>query len=475
MTIEVRYLDAGRWVDSDETHQVLDKHTALPLGDLHHTPADRVDAMIKAAARYQAANPWPPHERYRVLNRAAELVSERAADLAQTLVAEAGFTITDAHGEVDRTAETLQLSAQAATQLTGEMVQLSGVAAVTDRIAFTMRHPVGVVAAITPFNSPLNTVAHKVGPALAAGNAVILKPAGLTPYSANALGQILLDAGAPPQLLGIVHGPGARIGAQLAGHPAVGFITFTGSTEVGREIARLAGIRRTQLELGSIAASIVCADADPDAITQKVLRSAFRKAGQVCTSTQRLYVHSDLLPVVTNTLAAALTDRGWGGDPYQDSTFIGALIDERNAIRVADWVAAAVGDGAEVVHGGRRDGTRVQPTVLRNARAESDVMCREIFGPVVSLIPFDSLEEAIDGANSTPFGLAVGVFTQDLRAAMRAATTLRFGAVHINEGSSARVDAMPFGGVKDSGHGHEGPIYAAREMTEERLVTINHA
>ena len=469
-----RLLSAGIWHDGETRTVVLDKHTHAALGEVHCASTEQVDAAISNVAEYQRRAPLSPHDRHVVLNEASRLVRDRGAALTALLIAEAGFTLGDATSEVARTADTLQLSANAAIQLRGQVVPLDGIASVSKRMALTIHDPIGVVAAICPFNSPLNTVAHKVGPALAAGNGVVIKPASNTPFSACALAEILLDAGLPPGLLAVLHGSGATVGAAVAAHPEVGFIAFTGSTEVGREIARLAGIRRTQLELGSVAATIVCEDAPVERTVDKIMTSAFRKSGQVCTSTQRLYVHRSLLPELSDALAEQIERRDWLGDPYRPETFTGSLISVAAADRVEAWVAEAESNGARVVCGGGRKGARVQPTLLAGAPPESKVMCQEIFGPVAALLPYDTLDEAVEQANSTPYGLAVGVFTADLRAAMHAATQLRFGVVHINEGSSARVDTMPFGGVKDSGHGKEGPLYAAAEMSNERLITVNY-
>jgi succinate-semialdehyde dehydrogenase/glutarate-semialdehyde dehydrogenase len=342
---------------------------------------------------------------------------------------------------------------------------------VQNRMGFTIRVPRGVVCAITPFNSPLNTLAHKVGPALAGGNAVVIKPSNYSPLSAVVLCEALLAAGLPANLLALVHGSGTTIGRQLLADQRIAFYAFTGSTQVGREIQRTAGLRGLQLELGSIASTIVCDDADIDLAIPKIINAGFRKAGQVCTSVQRLFIDrriaadfvAKFVPAVRATKA---------GDPADPSVVIGPMITRQHAERAASWVREAVEGGARILTGGTVDGQVFAPTVLDRVDEKMRVVCEEIFAPVVCLMEFDDIEEAVARANATPFGLAAGLFTTNLRTALRVSRELKFGGVHVNEASSARIDVMPFGGVKDSGYGREGPAYAIREMTEERLITI---
>jgi succinate-semialdehyde dehydrogenase/glutarate-semialdehyde dehydrogenase len=469
---EALNLIAGAWVTGAPS-DVPDKYTGAPASVVHTASREQVSVAIEAAVKAQAACVWTPFERYEVLSRAAHFVEADAEALVATVMRDTGFVRADAVSEVTRTVQTLRLSAEAARQVgVGEMVPMSGAPGGAGRLGFTLRFPVGVVGAITPFNSPLNTLAHKVAPALAAGNAVVVKPAHVTPLSAVALARHLVDAGVPEGLVSIVNGPGSTTGQALLEDPRVDFYTLTGSSEVGRLVARYAGLRRTQLELGSIAAAVVCPDADLDRAIPKVVASALvRKAGQVCTSVQRLYVAAGLYDdVVAALVAAAAAVRC--GDPAEAGTGVGPLITRAAADRVATWVRRASDAGATVLTGGTRDGSVITPVVLTDVDDSMDVMCSEVFGPVVSVLPYDDLADAVAHANDTPYGLSAGVFTQDLSRALWAARHLRFGAVHINESSSARLDLMPFGGVKDSGHGHEGPLYAAREMTEERLVTV---
>jgi succinate-semialdehyde dehydrogenase/glutarate-semialdehyde dehydrogenase len=365
----------------------------------------------------------------------------------------------------------MTVSAEEAKRIHGEVVPVHGAPGAVGRLAFTVRHPLGVVCAITPFNSPLNTVVHKVAPALAAGNAVILKPSSLAPLTSGLLVQILLEAGLPSDLIALVYGGGSTVGQSLLESPVPAFYAFTGSTEVGEHIIRTVGLRKTQLELGSLSSTVICNDASLDRAVAACVGAAFRKAGQVCTSVQRLYVQSGVVRDVEEALRLDVGARPYG-DPRNAATMTGPVISCKEADRIERWIKAAVGRGAEVVVGGVRDNGVIAPTVLGRVDPAMDVVSREIFGPVVSVIPFDDLDEAIAQINDTPYGLAAGIFTSDLANALTAARDLRMGAVHVNETSSSRVDLMPYGGVKASGLGLEGPRYAIEEMTEQRLITL---
>ena len=462
----------GAWVDADTAFAVTDKYTGSVIEEAGGASPEQVSAAVEAARAAFASGPPEPYRRFEILEKAAQLIDGRRETLVETITAETGFTVSDAGVEVSRAVQTFRLSAEEAKRLTGEMVPIDGTPGQSGRLGFTLRFPVGVVAAITPFNSPLNTVAHKVAPALAAGNAVVLKPATYTPLSAVALCRILDDAGLPAGFLNLVPGTGGGVGRALVEDPNVAFITFTGSTAVGKAIQRAAGIRRTQMELGSISATILCADADLEAAVEKIAGAAFRKAGQVCTSVQRLYVENGILAAATDLLGAAAAGLKTG-DPRDPETFVGPMIDAFEAERAESWIAEALREGARIVGGNRREGAVFQPTILADVRPAMRVMREEIFAPVVSLVPFTSLDDAIADINATPFGLSAGMFTRDIDRAFKAAREIAVGAFHINETCSSRVDSMPYGGTKESGFGREGPKYAMREMTEEKLVTIS--
>jgi succinate-semialdehyde dehydrogenase/glutarate-semialdehyde dehydrogenase len=461
----------GRWTPGEgPTVTVLDKYRLTPFAAIAAASEAQVAEILAAAdAAFRRGAP-SPHERGAVLERAAALLEARAGDFVATMQAEAGFTAADAGGELRRSIQTLKLSGEEARRLSGEMIPVEGAPQQEGRLAFTLRVPLGVVAAITPFNAPLNTVAHKIAPAFAAGNAVILKPSTSTPVTACKLAEVLIEAGLPPGFLSVVHG-GGDVARHLLRDERVRFFAFTGSTAVGRLIQAAAGLRRTQMELGSIAFTILSDDADLDRALPKIINAGYRKAGQVCTSVQILLVQNGIMEAVAARLAPMVAALPCG-DPRDARTVVGPLISEKEAARVEGWIEQAVAEGARRLAGGPRRGAVVPATLLADIDASMRVGCQEIFGPVVCLAPFATLEEAIDRVNATPYGLATGLFTNRLLDALTAARRLEVGGVHINETSSSRVDMMPYGGSKDSGFGREGPRYAIHEMTEERVVTI---
>ena len=467
-----RLLIGGDWVDGVESFPVSDKYSGEVIGHADRASRDQVNAAVAAADASFRTNRLDPYERFSILRRAGDLIEKRRAELAATITAEAGFPVADAQNEVTRAIQTFLISAEEGKRLAGEVVPIEGAPGHAHRMAFTVRVPRGVVCGITSFNAPLNFVAHKAGPALASGNTVILKAPQATPFSAALLCEILLEAGLPKGHINLVQGPGSEVGRWLVENQQIRFYTFTGSTGVGKQLHRDVGLRPIALELGSIAATLVCEDGDLDRAAPRVANSAFRRAGQACTSTQRLFVHRRVLePFIEKFIVA--TSQLKVGDPRDPATAIGPMISESEAARAEQWVNDAVAAGAKIVTGGQRRGAVLTPTILVNARRDMKILCEEIFAPVVSIIPFDSLDDAITEINSTEFGLACGIFTRDINTALTAARRIHVGVVHINESSSNRVDLIPFSGVKDSGVGREGPKYAMQEMTEERLITIN--
>lgn len=468
-----RLLIDGQWqAGTGAPLEVTDKYTGAVIGTVDSAGREQVDAAVAAARRSFTASPLDPQDRYLRLHAAAGLVERHRDEFAALITAEGGLPITDAAAEVARAVQTLILSAEESKRLVGEMVPIEAAPGQAHRMAFTIRVPRGVVCGISAFNSPLNMICHKVGPALAAGNTVVMKPSELAPLTPNRFFELLLEAGFPPGHLNLVHGPGERVGPWLVENQGVDFYTFTGSARAGRALRERAGIRPVVLELGSISPTIVCEDADLDRAAARCAASAFRRAGQVCTSTQRLLVQRGIEAAFTDRLKHAVAALQVG-DPRDPRTDVGPMISEREAIRAESWVEEAIGAGAMRVIGGRRDGALLHPTVLANVDPAARVVCEEIFAPVATLIPYGSFDEAIALANATPFGLAAGIFSKDITRAMGAARRLRVGLLHVNDASSSRVDLMPFGGVKQSGIGREGPRYAMQEMTEERLVTFN--
>ena len=460
----------GDWVSSAESFTVHDKYTNEPVAELGLANPDLVASAVDSAHE-TSRHPLPPGQRAAILEGAASLLEDRSDEIVDDYVAETGFTPQDAEGELARAAGIFRLSAGEAIRIAGEEVPVAASPGSENRLAFTIRVPVGVVAAIAPFNAPLSTVAHKIGPAIAAGNSVVLKPAAFTPLSSIAQVRALTDAGLPAGHLSLVSGPGGRTGAALVSNPKVRFVTFTGSTAVGRSIRESSGLARTHLELGSNSVSIVTGDADLELVTDLVARAGYRKAGQVCTSVQRILAVSSAFDELGERLAEKVS-RLKAGDPRGADSDIGPLISADEAARARSWIESAESNRATIIGGGL-EGSVLQPTLVISPATDSPLVTQEAFAPVVSLIPVSSTDDAIEEVNSGPYGLQVGLFTQDLDRAFDAARRLQVGGVMINDTSSYHADAMPYGGVKESGHGVEGPKYAVNDMTDPRLVVLN--
>ncbi|EUB99290.1 Aldehyde Dehydrogenase [Rhizobium sp. CF080] len=464
-------LIGSEWVAGEAaSREILDKYTLKRLGMRAAASPEQIGRMIAIAQDRFEADRLSPYDRGAILDRAADLVKSRLTDFLAVMRPETGFTTADCEGEIHRTCLTLKLAAEEARRFSGDIIPVAGAPSQGGRIAMTLRVPLGIVLAVTPFNSPLNTVAHKIAPAIGAGNVVLLKPASVTPASTSLLVQVLLDAGLPPGYVQLFHGEGPAVSAAL-NDPRIRYVAFTGSTEVGRIIQAQAGLRRTQMELGSIAFTVIAEDADLSRALPKVVSAGYRKAGQVCTSIQVLLVHESRLDEVSESLAGLVAPLK-SGDPAAPGCVTGPLISLDEAKRVESWISEALDGGATLLAGGRRTGSMVAPTLLRDVPPTMKIGCQELFGPVVSIEAYRSSEQAIARINSTAYGLASGVFTNRLDDAFLFARKLHVGGVHINETSSSRVDLMPYGGSKDSGFGREGPHYAIREMSEERVVTF---
>ncbi len=436
-----------------------------------HGPDD-VDRAVSVAAKALADRPFPPWRRAAVLDRAALVLAERSEDFARTIAREAAKPIKTARVEVTRAVSTFTFAAVEARRLTGQMVPIDAAEVGEGRLAFTLRIPVGVVAAISPFNFPLNLVAHKLAPAIAAGCPVVLKPASQTPLSAVALARLLTEeCGLPVGYLHVVTGGGGEVGNALVEHAGVAYITFTGSSEVGWGISAKAGRKKVALELGNNSPVIIEADGDWDKAARAIATAGFSHAGQSCVSVQRVYVATSVAEAFTDVLTK-LVDDLVVGDPLDDATDVSALISESERERVMSWIDEAVSEGARVVAGGGLEQGVLRPTVLTGMTADMKVSRDEVFGPVVAVQAYDSLDEALRLADDTRYGLQAGIFTSNLASALRSARELRFGTVLVNEVPTWRADQMPYGGVRESGNTKEGPAYAVRQMTEERLVVI---
>ena len=436
-----------------------------------HTALD-VDRAVMEASRALHDEPFPPWRRADVLDIAARLLAERVDDFAGVIAREAAKPIKTARIEAKRAAATFTFAAVEARRLTGDMVPVDAAEVGEGRLAFTLRVPVGVVAAISPFNFPLNLVAHKLAPAIAAGCPVVLKPASQTPLSAITLAATLLgECGLPPAYLHVVTGSGGEVGAALVEHPEVAYISFTGSSEVGWGIAAKAGRKKVALELGNNSPVIVEADGDWDRAARTISTAGFAHAGQSCVSVQRIYVAAEIEEAFTTTLAK-LVDGLVVGNPLDEATDVSALITEGDRDRVQAWIDEAVAGGARVVAGGGLENGILRPTVLSGVAPDMKVCRDEVFGPVVAIQAYESLDEALRLADDTRYGLQAGIYTSSLASAVRAARELRFGTVLVNEVPTWRADQMPYGGVRESGNTKEGPASAVRAMTEERLVVI---
>ncbi len=468
-----KLLVAGERVETGDWAEVRSPYDGTVVGRVPVGDAALVDRACEAARAAFERGGFPQHERAAVLDRAAALVAERRDELALAIAAEAGKPLKTARVEAQRTVGTLTFSATEARKLTGEMVPMEAGPAGEGKFGFAIRVPYGVVGAISPFNFPLNLVAHKLGPSIAAGNATVLKPAGQTPLSAIKLAEILYQAGLPESWLQVITGPGSEVGNAIVESKVTSALSFTGSAAVGWGIRSKVPHKKVNLELGSNAPLIVMDDGDWETAADKAQIHAFSHAGQSCISIQRILLHDsiadDFIQRFLKDVEALVT-----GDPMDEKTDVGPLITENDRDRVKEWVEEAAKAGAEVLTGGELvdDGRCLAPTVVRKPPHDAKVWREEIFGPVATIDTFGSFDEGIELANDSKFGLQAGVFTRDVGHALEAGNRLEFGGVLINEVPTFRTDQMPYGGVKDSGNTREGPAYAVRELTEERLVTL---
>jgi acyl-CoA reductase-like NAD-dependent aldehyde dehydrogenase len=469
---EVKLFIGGRWVDGGPPLAVKDKYTGEVIGAVPTARPQDVDVAIAAAveAAPRMAE-MPAHQRSELLLRARQLIWERQEEFARTIAAEAGKALKWARIEVERALSTFTFAAEEAKRIHGETVPLDAVPAGEGYFGFYVRRPVGVVAAITPFNFPLNLVAHKVAPALAAGNAVVLKPASSTPLTAVLLCRVLAEAGCPPGAINLVVGSGPEVGEPLARDPRIAKLSFTGSAAVGERLTQIAGLKKITLELGNTSPVIIAPDADLGRVAQRCAVGAYYNSGQVCLSVQRIYtarrVYEPFLERFVQASEAMVV-----GDPLDERVDVGPMIDEREAQRIEGWVEEAKGQGAEVLTGHKREGAVYWPTVLTRLRPEMKVVCREAFAPVAGVIPYDDFEEALRQADATEYGLQAAVFTRDISRVFQAIKRLNFGGVVINDVPTFRADHMPYGGVRKSGLGREGVRYAVEEMTHIQMVVI---
>jgi len=468
---ERKLLIGGEWVETGDWVEVRSPYSGDIVGRVAKAGAKEARAAIDAAERAMA-DPLPAHKRAEILVRVVSGIARRHDEIAAQIAAEAGKPLKAAKVETSRAMSTYTFSAVEARKLAGEVVPMDAAQAGEGKLAFTLREPIGIVGAISPFNFPLNLVAHKIAPALAAGCAVVLKPASQTPLSALTLAELEHEAGLPPGWLNVLVGPASEIGDVLVEDERVRAITFTGSSDVGWGLRERATRKKVLLELGNTTPVIVQADAEVEEAASKLAANAFSFAGQSCISVQRIYVQQ---PVYDDFVAQFVpkVEELVVGDPGDAETDVGPVIDDEARERILSWIDEARSGGAEVLVGGEVEGDLIQPTVIANAPPELKVCREEVFGPVCVVNAYESLDEAIELANGTRYGLQAGIFTADIRAALKAARELEFGGVTVNEAPTFRSDQMPYGGLKDSGNTREGPAYSVHELTEQRVVIVD--
>lgn len=463
----------GVWVEAKEYSPLHSPYSGDVIAQIPMATEEEIDQAIEAAQKAtKMMAKMPAYQRAKILEVLAKLLEERADEAAQIISIESAKPITTAKGEVERTIETYKFAAEEAKRIHGETISLDAARGGENRLGYTVREPIGVIGAITPFNFPMNLVAHKVGPAIAAGNTIVLKPASQTPLSSLFLAELLQEAGLPAGALNVVTGGGRVVGDKLVTDSRVSMITFTGSPGVGIGIRNKAGLKRVTLELGSNAAVIIDRGVDIDKIISRCVAGAFSNQGQVCISLQRVYAHEEVYDRFVEKFIEA-TKLLRIGDPLDTETDVSALISPNDVERTLNWIEEAKQGGAIIATGGKAEGNILHPTVILDADTHLKVSCQEVFAPIVLINKIQSIEEAINLVNNSKYGLQAGIYTENVHTALDAAENLQVGGVMINDIPTFRVDNMPYGGVKESGTGREGLRYAVEEMTEMKLVVWN--
>lgn len=470
--MEYRYLINGQWRRSQTVDPVIFPYSGETVAEVYQTPINELDEAIGVAARgFQLTRKLPTHKRYDILMNFARIMQERADSLIDAMVLEGGKPKKVARGEHARAIQTITAAAEEAKRIGGEIISMDWTPVAENRLGMVRHFPLGPVLGITPFNYPVNLGCHKLGPAIAAGNSFVLKPAEDTPLSSVLMGEMLLEAGIPAEALGIVMAEG-RQAEPLARDERFKFLSFTGSSEVGWYLKSIAGRKRVGLELGGNAGIIVHNDANLDYAVDRCVMGAFTNSGQNCISVQRIIVQENVADEFTHRIVEK-TKQLKMGDPRDEATDVGPMIRMKDAERVEIWLNEARSEGAHVVLGGERDGIMIQPTILNNVTPDMRVGCQEVFAPVVSIMTYKTFDEALKLANATDYGLQGGLFTQDINRVMQAFEEFEVGGLQVNDVSTFRVDHMPYGGVKSSGIGREGVRYAIEEMTEMKLMVVN--
>ncbi len=468
-----KILVGGKWIDTKNYIDIINPYTGTPIDKVSKESSEHLKEAVESAVRgSKTMKELSRYKRYEILSKTAELMLKRKDEIAKTIALESGKPISFARGEVSRAHETIVLSAEEAKRLGGEVIPFDAAPTSSDKYCFYIRVPVGIVLSITPFNFPLNLVCHKIGPAIAAGNSVIHKPASKTPLTSLILGEIMLEAGLPKEALNIVICSAEYTETYLVKNKLIRKITFTGSKIIGEKIATNAGLKKLSMELGSNSGVIIDEDTDIDKAVSAVKVGAFGYSGQVCIHCQRAYVHESIYEEFKRKLVDVANNLVIG-DPLESATDIGPMIDEKEIARLKSWLDEAKSEGANILCGGEREGLILKPAVIENVNEEMKIVKEETFGPTIALIPFKDFKEAVSKLNNSIYGLQAGVFTQDLKNAYYAIDNLDVGGVMINDVPTYRVDLMPYGGVKGSGYGREGPKYAVEEMTEIKCVRFH--
>ncbi len=473
MTKDYKMLIGGKWIDAKEKIGITNKYTYEVVAKVPTADKNLYEEAIKSAQEgLKIMSTMPAYQRAKILETTSDLIEKNKGEFTELIATEAGKAWKHSLAEVERSIQTFKFASEEAKDICGHTVPMDAAAGGEKRIGLVMRFPVGIIGAISPFNYPLNLVAHKVAPAIAAGNSVILKPASLTPLSSLRLGEIMMEAGLPDGGLNVIIGSGGTVGEWLIQDERLSMITFTGSPPVGRRIKEKSGLKKVTLELGSNSAAIVDQSADLGLAVPRCVFGSFSYAGQVCISVQRIYIHKRVFPEFTERFLDA-TGKLKVGNPLEEDTDVGPMITQEDAIRTEEWVNEAVKDGAKVLIGGKREKNFYYPTVLTNVKPDMKVMRLEVFAPVVCLVEFENFSDAVRMVDDSIYGLQAGVFTAEIEKAFEAIKKIKVGGVIINDVPTYRADQMPYGGVKESGIGREGLKYAIEEMTDMKMVVFN--
>ncbi|NHZ84502.1 MAG: aldehyde dehydrogenase family protein [Planctomycetia bacterium] len=469
----MKMLIGGKWVDKKKKIDVLNPYDNSLVDTVPHGTVDDIEKAIEIAQKGYAINRnLPSHKRISILKKTANIMESRYEELAKTIATEGSKTINEARKEVGRAINTITISAEEARRINGETIPFDSAEGSENRVGYYYRFPIGIIAAITPFNDPLNLVAHKLGPAIAGGNSVVLKPATATPLSALKLAECLLEAGLPGEILSVATGHGHEIGDTLVSDERIRMVSFTGGVDAGKQVIAKAGLKKIGMELGSNSPVIVLEDCDLEKSMESCVSGAFWAVGQNCIGVQRIYIQDSIYNDFKNMFVKK-TKSYKVGHQLDEDTDMGPMITKKEAIRVIDWVNDATNEGANLLTGGTRKGTLVQPTVFEKMPTTAKLDCQEVFGPVVTLYSVKNLDEAIEKSNNVDYGLHGAIFTNNLNNAFYAIKNMDVGSVIVNDSTDYRVDLMPFGGVKNSGLGREGIKFALQEMTEPKVVCFN--